>query len=83
MGGSVGIGGMQFKAELQVCLDEDLLMSDKIGIGNFYWKLPGDAANAQAKVCLRSILRSYSVVCQLQQQYKEFENFSHCLIPPD
>lgn len=49
MGASVGISGMNFKSELQAMLDDDLLVTDKIGNGNFYWKLPSEAANAQAQ----------------------------------
>ena len=51
MAATVGISGMSFKAELQTMLDEDMLVVDKVGAGNYYWKLPGDAANAIAKVC--------------------------------
>ena len=50
MAATVGISGMSFKSELQTMLDEDMLVVDKVGAGNYYWKLPGDAANALAKV---------------------------------
>ena len=50
MAAGVGIGGMVFKKELQMMIDEDMIVCDKVGAGNYYWKLPGDAANALNKV---------------------------------
>lgn len=50
MAAGVGISGMIFKKELQTMIDEDMIVCEKIGGGNFYWKLPGDAANALNKV---------------------------------
>lgn len=49
MAAGVGIGGMVFKKELQMMIDEDMIVCDKVGAGNYYWKLPGDAANALNK----------------------------------
>ena len=52
MGANVGISGMTFKNELQIMVDEDMLVSDKIGLGNYYWKLRGEAQKDLARVSL-------------------------------
>lgn len=46
---SCGIGGMQFKAELNTIMGDDLLRSDKIGLSHYYWKLKSEAAKEQEK----------------------------------
>ena len=70
MAAGVGISGMIFKKELQTMIDEDMIVCEKIGGGNFYWKLPGDAANALNKV--RTQMHPAHLASQFVRSFRGF-----------
>ncbi len=67
---SVGIGGQIVKEILQACLDEDMVITEKIGGGRYYWSFSGLVV-AETDQKLETVTATHATVSEAHEKAKQ------------